>query len=145
MKPKRFSQLLPVVLPLLLLALAVPALAQSGSSQDKNKDKKDENQTTKLLIHVVGGEKSEPVANASVYLRFKEKGAVLFLLHRKRKVELDLKTDNEGHASFPILPRGKVLVQVVAPGWQTFGEYFELSKATQTVEIHLHRPKTRWY
>jgi hypothetical protein len=145
MRPKRFVPVFFALLPLLFLALAVPVFAQGSSSQDKNKEKKAEDQTTKLLIHVTGGEKKEAVANASVYLRFKEKGAILYLLHRKHKVELDLKTDNEGHASFPILPRGKVLVQVVAPGWQTFGEYFELTEATQTVKIHLHRPKTRWY
>ena len=98
-----------------------------------------------LRIHVVGGDEQEPVVNASVYLRFQEKHALLFLLHKKSKVELDLKTDDKGYASFNQLPQGKVLIQVVAPTWQTFGEYFELDQDKQTIVIKIHHPKTHWY
>lgn len=132
---------------LLALVLGVPAAAQSGSAKDKSKDKKsDSNATTSLVIHIVGGEKSEPVPNASVYLRFQQKDALLFLLHRKKKIELDLKTDNEGNASFPIVPFGKLLVQIVCPGWQTFGEYYEVKEQPkQTINIKLKRPTTHWF
>jgi hypothetical protein len=145
MRTKRLILPLLAAACLLMLAPGSPAFAQSGGAKNKNKDKKAENLTTRLLIHGVGGDKGKAVKNASVYLRFEEKGELLFLLHRKHKVELDLKTDREGHASFPELPQGKVLIQVVAPGWQTFGEYFKLDKAKQTIQIKLHRPKTRWY
>jgi hypothetical protein len=145
MRPKRLILPLLAAVCLLILALGAPAFAQTGGSKDKSKDKKAENLTTRLLIHVVGGEEKKAVENASVYLRFEERGELLFLLHKKHKVELDLKTDREGYASFPELPQGKVLIQVVAPGWQTFGEYFKLDQAKQTIQIKLHRPKTRWY
>jgi hypothetical protein len=132
---------------LLTLALGLPAAAaQGGGTKDKNKDsKKSDDTPVSLQIKVVGGEKQDPVVNASVYLRFQEKHALLFLLHKKSKVELDLKTDDRGYASFNDLPQGKVLIQVVAPKWQTFGEYFELNQEKQTILITLHRPKTHWY
>jgi hypothetical protein len=134
---------------LLTLAFGLPAAAlaaQGSGTKDKNKDSKKADDTpVSLRIHVVGGEKEEPVANASVYLRFQEKHALLFLLHKHSKVELDLKTDDKGYASFNQLPQGKLLIQVVAPKWQTFGEYYELNQDKRTILIKLHRPTTRWY
>lgn len=130
---------------LLAVVLGMPAAAQASKSKDKHKDKKSDDTPVSLRIHVVGGREKKPVANASVYLRFKEKHALLFLLHKKHKVELDLKTDNEGYASFNQVPQGKLLIQVVAPGWQTFGEYYALHKDKRTIVIKLHRPKTHWY
>lgn len=130
---------------LLTLAIGLPVAAQGNGTKDKNKDKKSDNSPVSLRIHVVGGDEQEPVVNASVYLRFQEKHALLFLLHKKSKVELDLKTDDKGYASFNQLPQGKVLIQVVAPTWQTFGEYFELDQDKQTIVIKLHHPKTHWY
>lgn len=130
---------------MLAVAFGLPAAAQANGSKDKSKDKKADNTPVNLRIHVVGGTKKEPVVNASVYLRFKEKRALLFLLHKKSKVELDLKTDDKGYASFNELPPGKVLIQVVAPHWQTFGQYYELHGEKQTILIKLHKPKTRWY
>lgn len=131
---------------LLTLALGLPAAAQGSATKDKSKDsKKSDDTPVSLRIRVVGGKKQEPVVNASVYLRFQEKRAMLFLLHKKSKVELDLKTDDRGYASFDDLPQGKVLIQVVAPKWQTFGEYFEVNQEKQTILIKLHRPETHWY
>jgi hypothetical protein len=130
---------------LLALFMALSSAAQSGSAKAKSKDKDSGDATTFLLIHVVGGKKSVPVRNASVYLHFKEKSALLFLLRRKKPVELDLKTDNNGYASFPVLPQGKLLIQVVAPGWQTFGEYYVLNRPKQTIQIKIQQPKTHWY
>jgi hypothetical protein len=39
---------------------------------------------------------------------------------------------------------GKVLIQVIAPGWHTFGEWYDIAKDGQVVEIHLEKPP-RWY
>lgn len=135
------------IVPLFVLALitALPAAARSGAAQGKTQDKKSDDATTFLLIHVVGGKKAVPVANASVYLRFTEKSALLFLLRRNKRIELDLKTDNSGYASFPVLPQGKLLIQVVARGWQTFGEYYLLNQPKQTIQIKIEPPKTHWY
>jgi hypothetical protein len=132
---------------LLTVALGLPAAAQGAGSKDKSKaDKKSDNTPVSLRIRVFGGDKQEPVVNASVYLRFQEKHTLVVpLLHKKSKVELDLKTDDKGYASFNQLPQGKLLIQVVAPGWQTFGEYYELHEDKQTIVIKLHKPKTHWY
>jgi hypothetical protein len=104
--------------------------------------KKDAKQTekTRLTIEVTGGDEKKPVADASVYLRY-----VVAKRIKDQKIELNLKTNQEGMTHSPEIPQGKVLIQIVAPGWRTFGEYYDLQEEDQTVQIHLERPTTKWY
>jgi hypothetical protein len=53
---------------------------------------------------------------------------------------LELKTDAEGKASFEGVPYGKLRVQVLAPGFQTYGEDYEVNKPTMEITIKLKRP-----
>ena len=91
--------------------------------------------TSHLRIEVTGGDGNKPVAEASVYLRFP----------KDKKAELDLKTNQEGIARSPGIRQGRVLIQIVAPGWKTYGEYHDVTESEQTIQIHLVRPTTRWY
>lgn len=122
----------------LFLSTAV-AIAQSNSS-DKN-DKSSESGTTKLRIEVIAGDKDAPVANASVYVRFTKSGG---FLRKDKKFEMSLKTSQEGTVKAPEIPRGKVLIQVVAPGWKTFGKWYTLEKDEETIKIKLEKPP-QWY
>lgn len=113
------------------LALGSAAAAQN----DKPAAPENRQGTSRLRIEVTGGDENKPVADASVYLRFPE----------KKKDELDLKTNQEGIARSPEIRQGKVLIQIVAPGWKTYGEYHEVRESEQTIQIHLVRPTRRWY
>ena len=123
----------------LVVALAVPALL-AAQAADKDKKKDDENAVTRLRIEVTAGEDSKPVDQASVYVKYSEARA----LRRDKKVELNLKTNRDGVARLDDAPRGKVLIQVIAPGWKTFGKWFELNQDEQTIKIQLQKPP-RWY
>lgn len=94
----------------------------------------------KLTIEVTGGEKEQPVENASVYVRFVEERT----MRKDKKYELNVKTNREGLAHAPDVPEGKVLIQVIAEGWKTFGRWYDLSEPDQKIRIHLEKPK-RWY
>lgn len=93
-----------------------------------------------LEVRVLQEESGEPVAQAAVYVKFKEER----LLRRDKKLEWALKTNAEGVAAFPSIPEGKVLLQVVAKGWKTYGRYYTLSGRKQIIEVKL-RPPTKWY
>ncbi|MGH9793685.1 MAG: hypothetical protein ACRD5G_02840 [Candidatus Acidiferrales bacterium] len=127
-----------LVFPFTLAAAGIEA--GGGSQEDKAGKKEAEKSITDLRIEVTAGDKSEPVDQASVYVKYMEERA----LRRDKKVELNLKTNREGVARLSDAPRGKVLIQVVAPGWKTFGKWFDLDQDQQTIKIRLEKPP-RWY
>ncbi|HXA55787.1 MAG TPA: carboxypeptidase-like regulatory domain-containing protein [Candidatus Acidoferrum sp.] len=96
--------------------------------------------TVKLKI-VVTNPRGTPVSNASVYVRYYKEGG---LMHHDQLAELDLKTGQDGAAKVPGVPQGKIQIQVVATGWHTFGEWYDIEKEEQTVSIQLQEPP-HWY
>jgi hypothetical protein len=127
------------VLALVALCICVmaprPLLAQSPQPEAKPSN----TTTTALRIELTGGEAKKPIVDASVYLKFTEVKAL-----RDKKIELNLKTIQSGVARSPGIPKGRVLIQIVAPGWKTFGQYYDISQDEQTIQINLERPSTRW-
>jgi hypothetical protein len=93
----------------------------------------------KLTIEVSGGEKNVAVENASVYLKYVEEKK----LRKNKKYALNVKTNRDGTAHIPDPPLGRVLIQVVADGWKTYGQYYDLNESA-VIKIHLDRP-TKWY
>lgn len=93
----------------------------------------------KLKIVVLNDE-GRPVDNASVYVRYPKPGT---LFHHDQLQELDLKSNMDGSVRVPPVPRGKVQVQVIAKGWHTFGEWYDLEEPG-TLTIHLKEPP-HWY
>lgn len=65
---------------------------------------------------------------------------------KKNKVDksLELRTSQQGTAPIPPLKRGVVLIQVIADGYQTFGDRYELTEAEQTVTITLKPPQDQY-
>ena len=119
----------------LFLALSAVVMAPMLAAQSEKSPAPDKHATSRLRIEVTGGDQNKPVSDASVYLRFP----------KDKKVELDLKTNQEGIARSPQIPQGRVLIQIVVPGWKTYGEYHDVTEAEQTIQIHLVKPPIRWY
>ena len=113
-----------------------------ASAQDQKSQPKREKEptTTRLRIEVTAGDKNEPVDNASIYVRYVHERALL----KDRKIEMNVKTNREGIARVPDVPRGKILIQVIASGWKTFGKWYDVNEEELTVKIKLEQP-TRWY
>ncbi len=97
---------------------------------------------TKLRLRVLDNE-GKPVGNASVYVRFYQEGGT-FIHHHEQLAELDLKSNQDGTVKVPPIPQGKILIQVIATGWHTFGKWYDVEKAEQTIEIKLD-PPPHWY
>jgi hypothetical protein len=55
-----------------------------------------------------------------------------------------LKTDSEGKTTYPGLPYGRVRVQVIAPGLQTFGDDYEVKDKTMDIQIKMKRPTDQY-
>jgi hypothetical protein len=97
-------------------------------------------QLSRVTIEVSGGEKDTPVENASVYVKYIEERK----LKKDKKLELNIKTNRQGVAHVASAPLGRVLIQVVAEGWKTYGRWYDITDAKQTFRVHLERPP-KWY
>ncbi|HEX5425127.1 MAG TPA: carboxypeptidase-like regulatory domain-containing protein [Candidatus Acidoferrales bacterium] len=113
-------------------------LANGHSQSDSKKDEAPP--TTKIKIEVTDPN-DKPVSQASVYVRFNESGGVF---HKDKLAELDLKTNQDGSTKVPPIPQGKIMIQVVAKGWRTFGSWYDIESAEQTVQIKL-QARPHWY
>jgi hypothetical protein len=122
---------------LCILALAVEAgNAQPASGAQPQQS----GSTTRVTIEVTGGEKDTPIENASVYLKYVEEHK----LRKDKKYELNVKTNREGVAHVPDAPLGKVLIQIVADGWKTYGKWYDITETKAPIKVHLERPP-KWY
>ncbi len=93
-----------------------------------------EGRMSDLRFVVVRDYNGTPVRNAAV---------VLHPLDRKGKQSkggLELKTDNDGRTNIDGIPYGPLRVQVLAPGFQTFGEDYEINKPELEITVKLKRP-----
>ncbi len=130
----------------LMIALScISVLAQDSQEKEKPAPPSKPKATrpelgNRLRIEITGGEKNQPVENASVYLKFVEPRK----LRKDKKYEVNVKTNRDGIAQVPDAPQGQVLIQVIAEGWKTFGRWYDLDEPKPTIKIHLEKP-TRWY
>jgi len=95
---------------------------------------------TRLTIEVNGGTNNVAVEDASVYLKYEEARK----LRKDKKYALNVKTNHDGKAHIPDPPLGRVLIQVVADGWKSYGQYYDLKDPAAVIKIHLDRPP-KWY
>jgi hypothetical protein len=82
----------------------------------------------------------KPIDRASVIVDFVE-GRSIVKLGKKNLTHWEVRTNQEGVAKIPPLPEGKVRVQVIAKGYQTFGQTFEVSGPEKTLNIKLNPPQ----
>jgi hypothetical protein len=116
----------------------------TSPSQPAPKDQKQQapsdSATTKIRI-LVTDPNDKPVPNASVYVRYNMSGG---LFHKDKLSELSFKTNQEGSLKVPEVPQGKVLIQVIAKGWHTYGKWYDMDKDEESVTIKLEQPP-HWY
>ena len=127
--------------PRLVLAatLALPALLLAQQDPPK-KQQQVPSPENRITIIVTGGDSEKPVENASIYVKTVEEHALL----KNKKFEVNVKTNQSGVAHVPDAPLGRVLVQVVADGWKTYGHWYDVTDPKQTIKVHLDRPP-KWY
>jgi hypothetical protein len=98
-------------------------------------DKKDDGPQSSLGFVVLKDDNGKPVRNAAVILHFVEK-------HGKQgKAGFELKTDPDGKTHFDGVPYGTMRIQVIAPGFQTFGNDYAVTQPDQEITIRLKRPQ----
>jgi hypothetical protein len=120
----------------ILVASVLAALAIVGTAVGQQD--KDEGPTSWLSFVVTKDDNGKPVRNAAV---------IMHPVSTKGKQEqggAELKTDVDGKTSFDGIPYGKLRVQVLAQGFQTFGEDYDINQPKMEIAIKLKRPQGQY-
>ena len=102
----------------------------------------DDPQTTVITVEVKNLD-GKPVERASVIVRFAE-GRSIRKFGKKTVLNWELRTNQIGVAKIPAIPQGKILVQVIAKGYQTFGDTIEINEPERTIEVKLRPPQPQF-
>lgn len=85
----------------------------------------------------------KPIDRASVRVKFIE-GRSLVKLGKKIVTSWEVRTAQDGTAKIPPIPQGKILIQVMAKGYQTYGQTYEINEAERTVEVKMNPPQPQF-
>jgi hypothetical protein len=118
------------------LVVAVALVTVSGislSAQDsthRGRKYKPPPPTSRIEVTVLRDVDSKPIENASVIFQLEgEKG------------NMELKTNEDGKSVIDVLPTGsKMRLQILAKGYQTYGEDYTIDKSEMSFGIRLKRP-----
>jgi hypothetical protein len=98
---------------------------------------------TRLQIHITN-ERGKPVDRASVIVKFVSGRPLKTLGLKKARLSWELKSSQEGMAKIPGIPKGKILIQVNARNYQTFGDTFDIDEDERVVDIVLKEPQSQY-
>jgi hypothetical protein len=93
-----------------------------------------------LLVKTQGG---KPIDRASVVVRFVE-GRSVVKLGKEIRTTFELRTNQEGEAQVPSIPQGKIRIQIIAKGFQTFGQIYDVTDEEKKIEIPLNPPQQQY-
>ena len=115
----------------LLLALLLPVVPVRADDE------------TRIQIHVTN-QRGKPVDRASVIVKFVSGRPLKTLGLKKARLSWELKSTQEGMAKIPSIPKGKILIQIIAKNYQTFGDTYDVDEDERVVEIVLKDPQAQY-
>jgi hypothetical protein len=97
---------------------------------------------TKLTI-AVKTQSGRPVGQAAVIVRF-VKGHSVLKLGKAVRTQWELRSNQDGEALVPAIPQGQIRVQIIANGYQTYGETFDVTDTEKTIDVKLNPPQQQY-
>jgi hypothetical protein len=113
-----------------ILGMAASLSVFAQSSHNRGRKYKPPPPTSRVEVTILRNDDGKPIENAAV---------IWHMVGDKGNMEL--KTDEDGKSVIDVLPTGsKVLLQVIAKGYQTYGGDYKLDKSQLAIEVKLKRP-----
>jgi len=129
------SRFFPLVVFLAGFGLIASSLAVSGQDNTSKRGRKYKSPppTARIEVTILKDVNGKPIENAAVVFHPME--------GEKDKGNMELKTNEDGKTIIDVLPIGDVVrLQVIAKGFQTYGEDYKIDKADMGIEIRMKRP-----
>ena len=121
----------------LFAAFCAVTLASAQDTSHRGRKYKAPPPTSHVEVTVIRATNGKPVENASVIFHPLEDG------HNAGNMEL--KTNEDGKTVIDLLAIGStVRLQIIAPGFQTYGEDYKVDKDTMAIEVKLKRPAEQY-
>ncbi len=108
--------------------LLVCVITLAGFSQ-----KRPDHKTSLVKLTVVRESNGKPVKNAEIVLHPVVDG-------KEKQEGLELKTHEDGTAESSGIPYGKMRIQVIAHGFRTYGQDYDIDQPTLELTIKLQKP-----
>lgn len=119
--------------PLVAASFLLLSALHAQDQQHRGRKYKAPPPTCKISVTVVRQDNGKPVEDAAVVFHP--------IAHGKDQGNMELKTNEDGKAFLNMIPIGDtVRVQVIADGFQTFGNDYELPTDTKDIAVELHKP-----
>lgn len=109
----------------LIASLCLPVMADSPVTR------------IKVEVRTLG---DRPIDRAAVIVDFVE-GRSIAKLGKKIMTHWEVRTNQDGIAKIPTLPQGKMRIQVIARGYQTFGQSYDVAEEEKTILVKLNPPQ----
>jgi protein-disulfide isomerase len=93
-----------------------------------------EQKTASINMTVIRNSSGKPVKNAEVVIHLIDNRG------KQKQEGLELKTHEDGKAEATGIPYGKVRIQVIAPGFRTYGEDYSIDQPNHDFTIKLQKP-----
>jgi hypothetical protein len=116
-----------------VLGVALASLTAGAQQQPSNRGRKFKAPppTARIEVTVVRDINDKPIVNA----------AVIFHIIGGEKGNMELKTNEDGKAIIDVLPMGfTVRLQIIARGFQTYGDDFKIDNEKLALDIRMKRP-----
>lgn len=99
--------------------------------------KKPQHKTALVTVTVVRESNGKPVKNAEIVLHPVVDG-------KQKEEGLELKTHDDGKAESTGIPYGTIRLQVIAQGFRTYGQDYEIDQPNQAITIKLQKPTAQF-
>src|SRR5580658_2625231 len=115
--------------------LIVSSLASNGQDDSAKRGRKYKTPppTARIEVTIVRDFNGKPIENAAVVFHP--------MVGEKDEGNMELKTNEDGKTIIDVLPIGDtVRLQVIARGFQTYGEDYKIDKTEMAIDIRMKRP-----
>ncbi len=120
----------------LTLCLALTTLAAAQDTSRRGRKYKVPPPTSHIEVEVLKGYNQKPVANAAVIFHAVRNGV--------DEGNLEVKTNEEGKAVIDVIDTGSVVdVQVIADGFATYANKYQVDEPTRLIQVKIERPRAQ--
>ena len=113
--------------------LALSCLVHAEEHQRRGRKYKAPPPSSTITVTVLKADNGNPILNAAVIFHPIKDG--------KDQGGMELKTNGDGKSTIDVIPTGDtVLLQIIAPGFQTYGKIYKIDKPAMAMTVRLNRP-----